>query len=172
MSRNRRFRRSLRRMIFAGLVAGAGFAPAAAAHVSPLGGQVAPSQSQPASNGFVAVGGDLVQRSQVGLYRHEELGTQRSSIPSVTRLSKTATPSGFVAVGGDLVQRSQVGLYRHEELGTQRSSIPSVTKVAKPASSTGFDWRVTIIAVASVTAACLLLAAAYVVRRRLRLTPA
>jgi hypothetical protein len=130
MSRNRRFRRSLRRMIFAGLVAGAGFAPAAAAHVSPLGGPVASSQN-----------------------------------PSIAS-------TGFVAVGGDLVQRSQVGLYKHEVLGTQRSSIPAVTKVAKAASSTGFNWSATIIAVASVTAACLLLAAAFVVRRRVRLTPA
>jgi hypothetical protein len=128
MSRNRRFRRSLRRMIFAGFLAGAGFAPAAAAHVSPLGGQV----------------------------------TQ----------SPATQPAAIVQMGGDLVQRSQVALYKHEELGSQRSSIPAVTKVAKAANSTGFDWRITIIAVASVAAACLLLAAAYVVRRRLRLTPA
>lgn len=116
-------------MIFAGLVAGAGFAPAAAAHVNPLGGPVAAPPS-----------------------------TQSASAP-------------IVQMGGDLVQRSQVALYKHEVLGTQRSSIPAVTK-GKAASSTGFNWRATIIAVATVTAACLLLAAAYVVRRRLRLTPA
>jgi hypothetical protein len=130
MNRHRKFRQSLRRLIFAGVVAGAGFAPAvASAHVSPLGG---PTASQ--------------------------------------RLLAATTSTGFVQVGGDLVQRSQVAMWRHEELGSQRASTVSARNT--PPASSGFNWTATIIAVASVAAACLLVASAYVVRRRPRATPA
>jgi hypothetical protein len=152
-------------MIFAGLLAGAGFAPAAAAHVNPLGGAVVQSSSPVASTRFVQVGGDLVQRSQVAIARHEEFGAVRAS---TTKPSQVAS-SGFVQMGGDLVQRSQVAMARHEEFGAQHAS---ATTPSPTANSAGFDWRTTIIAISSVAAACLLVAGAYVVRRRVRLTPA
>ena len=98
MSRNRKFSRSLRRMILAGLFAGAGFAPAvASAHVSPLGGPTAPQKAATvaASTSFVQVGGDLVQRSQVAMYKHEVLGTAQSVTPAASTVSKAGNSSGF-----------------------------------------------------------------------------
>lgn len=81
---DRRFRRRLRRFILAGALAAAVWVPVAAA---------TPAQSAPA--GFVQVGGDLVQRSQLPAWRHLELrGSRSSSLPSAATAAATGA-SGY-----------------------------------------------------------------------------
>jgi hypothetical protein len=72
------------------------------------------------------------------------------------------TSSGDVVIGSRLVSTASTGRI----VGVVGTAVPAATA----ASSTSFDWRDTVLGIAAF-AACIL-AVAYILRRRMRLTPA
>ena len=73
------------------------------------------------------------------------------------------TADGDLYVGSRVVSTASTG----RVIGVVGTSVPATAA----ASATSFDWRDTVLGIASF-AACVLLACGYVVRRRVRLTPA
>jgi hypothetical protein len=118
---SRKFRRSLHRLLLAGALAGAAWAPASAL----------------ASNG----------------------------VQPAARYDK----SGDVYIGRAVPMPSTS---YSPIVGTMKNSPAQPAATTQASSTAGFDWRAATIAIASVFAACVLLATAYVARRRMRLTPA
>ncbi len=148
---HRRFHRSLRRLVIAGAVAGTVWVPAAAAsHVVQIGGQLVPASH--VSSWQANAGQPSGTSDQLGRY----------------------TESGDVYTGGTRIRMPSTGYSRI--IGTvgiaARASAVQSASASTASTGNGFDWRDTGIGIASAFAACVVLAGAYMVRRRIRLTPA
>ena len=175
-----RFRRYFRRLILAGALGGAAWAPAAlASTVDQIGGQLVPSSqlSIQKANHLVQIGGQLVAPSQLSAWQ-----ASQSSPGGAKALPSRLLPADDVAA---LHGASQIGGYSSSAVPqSYLSKLPADIRSAylknqpaqnaatsSSASSSTFDWRDTVIGLVAFVGTCAVLSAAYVTRRRTSLRP-